>query len=127
MNRRTIAPVVLAGTLVVEILVLGGAPVEIRALPVFAYLLVVPGLAVLTPLRLAVGVPILLGMAVTASLAIEAIVATALLYAEVWSAELALTIVLVITAFVVVIDFGPLLGARSRMMASPMRPDDAES
>lgn len=69
----------------------------VRGLLVFAFLLAAPGLALLAPLR-PLEPAAELALVVAVSLALEAVVATAMLYAGMWAPEAILVVIGVITA-----------------------------
>ena len=92
-----------AASALVAALVLADVESPLRSLVVLAFLFVVPGLALVRPLRLREPVAEL-GIAVALSIAIAVLVPTALLYASAWSTDAALLIVLALTLSGAVVD-----------------------
>ena len=96
-DRPWFWPTIIAGSAAASLVVVGlGWDNPVRSLVVLWFLCTCPGLAVLHPLELPDAVTGL-ALVVPLSLAIDALVAIALLYAGFWSATLALVIVAVVT------------------------------
>ena len=96
-DRPWFWPTIIAGSAVASLVVVGlGWDNPLRSLVVLWFLCVCPGLAVLHPLELSDAVTGL-ALVVPLSLAIDALVAIALIYAGLWSPTLALVIVAGVT------------------------------
>lgn len=88
---------------IVLALVLIRAPALLRAAPVIAYVITVPGLAVVRLVRLSDRLAEL-ALGVGLSLALAVVVAQAMIYSKVWSPTLGIVILVVIASVAAVID-----------------------
>jgi hypothetical protein len=99
----------------VLLLVVLDAPAWLRVAPVLAYVVVVPGLAVVRLLRLAdTVVEAVLGVGL--SLALGVLVAQLMVYAEVWSSALGLAVLVAVASAATALELyrGPLRGRPER-------------
>jgi hypothetical protein len=97
-------------------LVVMRAPAELRAAPVIAYVILVPGLAVVRLLRLSDRLAEL-ALGVGLSLALAVVVAQAMIYLKAWSPTLGITILVVIASIAGSVDL--LAAHRPRQGAIP--------
>jgi hypothetical protein len=118
MTRRslTVSIVLLAIAEATELIVFSEGTGPIRLIVGLAFVLLVPGLALARLLRLPADLLTFMTIAIALSAAIDISIVLVLLYASIWSAQLALTVLTVITAAIVAIDLPAVRAAIGRAM-----------
>jgi uncharacterized membrane protein len=118
MTRRsvTVSIILLAIAEATELIVFSEGTGPIRLIVGLAFVLLVPGLALTRLLRLPADLLTFTTLAIALSAAIDSTIALILLYAGIWSVQLALTVLTVITAAIVAIDLPPVRAATGRAM-----------
>jgi hypothetical protein len=111
--RTSIALLVLAGATELVVFSNGQGPIRIGL--TFLFLMLAPGWSILRLVNLEMSISARIGMAVGISTGLDMAVASALLYARWWSAELALTI---IVAVVIIAVMAGLPSARRSLVAT---------
>jgi uncharacterized membrane protein len=106
-GRLTVSIGLLFAAGAAQLVVLAGGHGLIRTVLALGFLLLVPGWAILQLIDLDVDLLPRVGIAVAVSASVDMAIATALLYAQLWSAELAITLVVVVVVSTVLLDLPP--------------------
>lgn len=105
-TRLSIGLLLLAGA--TELVVFSDGHGPIRLGLVLAFLFLAPGWALVRLIDLEMSPMSRIGLAVGVSIAVDMAAASIILYARIWSAELALTLVVAVVVLAVLLDLPPL-------------------
>jgi xanthine/uracil permease len=103
-GRLTVSIALLVASGATELVVFAGGHGAIRVGLALGFLLLAPGWAILRLIDLDLDGVSFIGLAVALSACVDMAVATALLYARVWSAELALTAIVLGVVVAIILD-----------------------
>jgi hypothetical protein len=103
-GRLTVSIALLVAAGATELVVFAGGHGAIRVGLALGFLLLAPGWAILRLIDLDLDGVSFIGLAVALSACVDMAVATALLYARVWSAELALTAIVLGVVVAIILD-----------------------
>lgn len=117
-GRLTGSIVLLSTAMATELVVFAGGHGAIRVVLALGFLLLGPGWAIVRLTTLDLDGLTLIGLSVGISAGVDMMVATVLLYARIWSAELALTIIVLGVVLVILLD---LPSARSAIDSAARR------
>lgn len=114
MGRLTVSIALLLASGAAELVVFSGGHGPIRIGLAIAFLMIAPGWATQQLVGLEADLLTRVGLVLALSLGIDMAVATALLYAHLWSAEVGLSIVALVVVVAVILDLPTLRHAISR-------------